>query len=129
MEISLFLAKALGIYFVIVSIGMVFDAARFRPLILDMLNKPPLLFLSGFIALILGILLVVSHNIWVMGWQVIITLAAWSALIKGIIRVVFPQLFVDTSRKWVQSDMAYYVTGVVLLVLGIFLCYHGFYPA
>jgi hypothetical protein len=128
MDISIFLAQALGIYLLIVSISMVFDAARVKPLILDILNNPPLLFLSGFIALIVGIALVVSHNIWVFDWRVIITLMAWSALIKGAIRVVFPQLMIETSRKWIQSNAAYYITGIALIGVGIFLCYHGFMP-
>ena len=128
MDISIFLAKALGIYLVIVSVGMIFDAARFRPLILDILNNPPLLFLSGFTALIVGILLVVSHNLWVSDWRVIITVVAWLALIKGTIRTVFPQLVVETSRKWVESNTAYYISGVIMIVVGVFLCYQGFMP-
>jgi hypothetical protein len=126
MDNSIFLAKAVGLYLVILSVGMIFDAARFRPLILEIIDNPPLLFLSGFIALILGIVLVLSHNLWVMDWRVLITLVAWSALIKGIVRVVFPQMAIDLSRKWVKNDMPYYISGGLCLVLGIFLLYHGF---
>ena len=129
MDVSLFLAKALGLYLVILSIGMLFDAARFRPLIIGIVDNPALLFLSGFIALILGIVLVVSHNLWVLDWRLIMTITAWLILIKGIIRVVFPEMFIDVSRKWVKNDIAYYVTGIVCLGFGVFLAYHGFAPA
>jgi hypothetical protein len=126
---SLFLAKALGLYMLIVGVAMVFDASRVRPIILEMLNNPSMIYLSAFIALILGILLVISHNIWVMGWQVIITIIAWIALIQGTLRVIFPQFIVAMSRRWVESNRAYYISGLVCLLIGLFLCYHGFFPA
>lgn len=129
MEISFFLAKVLGLYMLIVGVGMVFDASRFRPLALEMLGQPPLLFLSDIISLIVGILLVVSHNIWVMDWRVAITVIAWVSFILGAFRVIFPQFIVETSRKWAQSDAFYYLSGVATLVLGVIFCYHGFFPA
>lgn len=125
MHISIFLAKAIGVYFLIIGIGMTINAKRIKPLLLDILNNPPLLFVTGFIALILGILLVISHNIWTMDFRLLITLIAWLCLTKGTIRVMFPQVAVTMSRKWVQSDISYYISMLILVILGIILVYFG----
>lgn len=126
MDISIFLAKALGLYLVIISISMLLNISRFTSILNKIIDNPPVLLFSGVIALIFGILLVLSHNIWQADWRVVITLIAWLSLIKGIIRVAFPQLSFGIIRYFIQSKLAYYLSVLVTLFLGIFLCYFGF---
>ena len=126
MDISIFLAKALGIYLVIISIGMLVHAKIFRKIINDIINNQALLFLSGVIALVLGILLVLSHNIWQNDWRVVITVVAWLAFIKGITRIILPTFFVRKMGKIIKNNTFYYATSITNLLIGIFLCYHGF---
>lgn len=126
MDVSIFLAKTLGLYLAIVSIAMLFNASRFATILNDVIDNPTLLLFSGILALIFGILLVVSHNIWQADWKVIITIIGWLALFKGIIRIGLPQLSFGMMRYFTQNKTAYYLTGVITLLLGIFLCYFGF---
>jgi hypothetical protein len=126
MELSIFLAKAIGLYYLIISLGMILNGAKIKSLLMEIMNNAALLFVTGFLALIIGILLVTSHNIWVADWRVIITLMGWAALIKGIIRVTSPQLMIETSKKWVQNNVYYYTTMCVVFLIGVFLLYHGY---
>ncbi|MBS0272207.1 MAG: hypothetical protein JSR85_06120 [Proteobacteria bacterium] len=126
MGISIFLAQVLGLYLLIVGFGLAVNGRRIRVLMNKLIDNSPLLFVSGFIALIVGILLVVSHNIWVMDWRVIITLVGWAALIKGTMLVVFPEALINVSQKWVQCNFAYYSTAIFVFLLGGFLSYHGY---
>lgn len=126
MELSIFLSKAIGLYYLIISLGMILNGARIKPLLMEIMNNAPLLFVSGFLALIIGILLVTSHNIWVADWRVLITLIGWAALIKGIFTAMIPQLMVETSKKWIQNNISYYTTMCIVFLIGIFLLYHGF---
>ena len=126
MELSIFLAKVLGLYFLIVSLGMIFNAGRFKPLIIDLIKSPALMFLTGFLALIIGILLVVSHNIWTADWRVVITILAWLSLIKGTIRIMVPQFAVKTIKKCTENNISYYISGLITLGIGLFLIYHGY---
>lgn len=127
MNISFFLAQAFGLYFLIIGFGLVINGNRIRPLLNEMMDNPAMLLVSGFIALILGILLVLTHNIWVMDWRVIITIAGWMALIKGGMLIVFPQAMINFSKKWVGCNFTYYATMSFVFLIGIFLTYHGFF--
>lgn len=127
MESSIFLARALGLYFLIIAISMLINGEKIKPLLTNIINDASLLFVTGFMALIIGILLVVSHNIWVADWRVVITIVAWMALFKGIMRVACPQFALDASKKWVGNDFTYNLSMVLVLLIGLFLSYHGFF--
>lgn len=126
MDISIFLAKTLGIYLVIISLALFMNAERFKSIVYDLTNNPSLLFLTGVMALIIGILLVVSHNIWEPDWRIIITIIAWLSLIKGLIRVLFPQFANASVSIFMKNKTAYYATTFFCLLLGVALCYFGF---
>lgn len=127
MDISIFLAKTLGIYLVIMSLSMFTNAKRYKSIIYDLTSNPSFLFLTGVIALIIGILLIVCHNIWQANWTIMITLIAWLSFIKGVVRVVFPQLAHASITKFMENEIAYYTTAFICLLLGIVLGYFGFF--
>lgn len=126
MIISLFLAKVIGIYFIVVSLALFLNTQKIRALSTEVYANPPLLFVSGIFALILGILIVVSHNVWTPAWVIIITLTGWICLIKGVIRVAFPQVGLHFVNRLIKNTMAFYITAAILLILGIFLVYKGY---
>lgn len=126
MDVSKFLAKVIGIYLVIVTLMMLTNMSQFLSNVNSLVNDAPLMFVTGFFTLILGILVVVSHNIWQWNWRVIITIFAWLALIKGAVMLVYPQLIDSVSYSFIQNTTIAYVTACVDLVLGLVLCYFGF---
>lgn len=123
---SIFLAKALGIYLVFLSVAFIFCEARLKALILDMLNKPAAMLMGGFVALIIGILLVVSHNVWVADWRVLVTIIGWMALLKGATIILFPDFMIKMSMKWVENKTLYYITFLFTFIVGLILLYYGF---
>lgn len=127
MELSLFLAKVLGLYMTVLSIGLLMNAKKMKSILMDSMDSPPLLLVSGVVALMVGLLIVVSHNMWVSDWRVLITIIGWLALTKGFVLIMFPQVTIDVSKKWVQNDMLYYTTMVIDLFVGIYLTYIGFF--
>ena len=124
MEQSIFLAKVIGLYLLIVSAAVLLRRKQFIELINEFTANRALVFLSGLFALILGLLIVVSHNVWTADWRAVITVIGWLMLAKGVIRIMLPEklgtLAVDpSSAKWT-------VASVVLLALGIYLTCIGF---
>jgi len=126
MDISIFLAQALGIYLLIVSISMFLNPAQYKIMINEIANMPSMLFLSGIMALIIGILIVITHNVWVADWRVIITLLGWLSLLKGIIRVMFPMFALRAMKKFMHNMSNYYVVAFIALLLGGYLSFFGF---
>ncbi|MBA3813841.1 MAG: hypothetical protein H0X26_05040 [Alphaproteobacteria bacterium] len=126
MENSIFLAKALGIYLIFISMTFVLCEKRLKDLILDMTKNSALMLVAGFMGLIVGILLVVSHNHWVKDWRVIITVVGWMALLKGMSLILFPDLIVKMSKQWINNKFAYYTTFLLSFLIGVILIYFGY---
>lgn len=126
MDTSKFLAKVIGIYLIIISIAMLVNMHQFINYVNHLINEAPLMFVTGFITLILGILMVVSHNIWQWHWRVIITIIAWITFLKGISIIFIPAYMDKTTLLFTQNINIAFIAAGVDLILGILLCYFGF---
>lgn len=126
MDWSIFLAKVLGLYLVVFGIAMLLHAKRIKAIINDIDSNPTLLLFSGIIPLILGALLVAGHEVWEANWRMVITLIGWLAFIKGAIRVTAPQVAIRVDKKFIKQPINLKICAIVVLLLGIFLCYVGF---
>jgi len=77
------------------------------------------LILFSVIAIILGLLSVIAHNVWVADWRLIITLFGWFTLIKGITQFAFPGFAINWMEKvdfrWFQFLL------ILLLAVGVLL--------
>ncbi len=110
---------------IIVSLALLANRRRFRRILEEFSRSFALIVFLGLITLVLGLLVVVSHNVWSADWRVIITLLGWTALAKGVFRVLFPhkvsQLASKSMKPW------WVVVGFVFTTaLGAYLTYVGF---
>lgn len=126
MESSTFLGKVIGLYLIIASVAMLVNVPQFIGNVNGLLHDVPLMFVTGFLTVILGILMVVSHNHWQWHWRVIITVIAWLTMIKGATILLYPQIIDQLTALFVQNMNVAYVSAVISLVLGLILCYFGF---
>ncbi len=91
MELSYFLGQLFGL-----SLAMVAVAGLIRPQLIDGVIKdvkqhPALSLLFGFTGVVMGLAIVLSHNLWVTDWRVFITIVGWGALLKGAMYLAAPQ--------------------------------------
>ncbi len=126
MEVSIFLGRALGIYLLIISISMLLNYKVFFNTFQQWIEQPPTITLTAFISIILGILMVLVHNVWVMDWRLIITILAWLTLIKGIVRLNFPHAVPETMEYFHQRKPAYFTLAIFGIVLAIILLVFSF---
>ena len=126
MELSIFIAKVLGLYLVVFSMAMFLNAKRFKDIVIEIDKSPALLFFSGILPLIFGVLLIAGHPIWEADWRGIITLIGWLAFMKGLIRLAAPQIAIRFDGKFIKKRGAFKICSIIVLLLGIYLCYVGF---
>lgn len=123
MEISLFLAKFWGWYLLIFFFILSFNPVRIKQ-IFDDLKDEKFQILAAFIAIVIGLLNILFHNIWEADWRFIITLLGWIALFLGLGLFLFPvpatKRLEDLNVKLVQT--IYFL----LFLLGIFLLNMGY---
>ena len=124
MNVSIFLAKSLGIYLILISLALVFKQKWFSAAGKEVLMQKSVILFSSIFALILGILLVVSHSLFVSDWRIVITILAWITFLKGFIGLFFPDA--PWRAKLLDKPHALYIIAIICLFLGLFLAYHGF---
>jgi len=73
LETSIFLAKLLGLYGVIVAGGVLLNRKAYQRVVEDLTKNSVLVYLAGIFALIFGLLIISFHNVWVLDWPVLIT--------------------------------------------------------
>ncbi|MCX7551736.1 hypothetical protein [Xanthomarina sp. F2636L] len=118
MDTSIFLAKFWGWYLIIFFVILTFNPRRIKQVFND-LRDEKFLIITSFVAIIVGLLNILFHNIWDPNWKLIITLIGWMALFKGLTLFTFPKQTVKRLNyinvKFVQ------VIYMLLFLLGIFL--------
>ena len=95
MDPSIFLAKLMGPILVVVGLGILINRAPSQAVAEEVVKSRALLYVSGVLALIAGLGIVLTHNEWDLSWQVIITIIGWLAVIRGLLRVPIPQQIGD----------------------------------
>lgn len=126
MGVSIFLAKFLGLYFLIAGLLMLVKYESLREAVDDFVKSPGLLLLAGFFTLMFGILLILFHNIWVMEWPIVITILAWIIFFQGIVRLFFADKVSEMIKSF-QERGNYKIMGILMSLIGLFLLYHGFF--
>jgi hypothetical protein len=126
MDTSKFLSKVLGLYLLIISFAMFVDMHQFIHYVYKLVHDSSLMFVTGFFTLILGLLMVVSHNIWEGSWRVLITVISWLILLKGVSIIFFPEFIDQLSLSFLHHLTIAYAGASFDFLLGVLLTYFGF---
>lgn len=127
MNYSLFLAKIIGPYCVAASVGILLNIKIYKRLLEDFTKNLAILYLGGAIAFIVGMIIVNTHNIWVMNWRVLITIFGWAGLLKGIWLFLFPEAADNFVRIYMDKEVILTAQLVLVFVLGITLTTIGYF--
>jgi hypothetical protein len=123
MDISIFLAKFWGWYLIIFFFILSYNPTRINQ-IFDDLKDQKFSILVAFIAITLGLLNIISHNIWKSNWTVIVTLIGWMSLGMGLFLFIFP----NRAAKWIKylNVKLVQVIYVLLFIVGLYLLNAGY---
>lgn len=119
MDTSLFLFKFWGWYCVIFFFILCFNPKRIKQIIEDIQDEKFTILIS-FLAIIIGLLNILFHNVWEANIRLVVTLFGWLALLKGIMLLTFPRTtttgITKMNIKFVQAMYFFvFLIGVLLL--------------
>lgn len=119
MDTSLFLFKFWGWYCVIFFFILCFNPKRIKQIIEDIQDEKFTILIS-FLAIIIGLLNILFHNVWEANIRLVVTLFGWLALLKGIMLLTFPRTMTKgitkMNIKFVQAMYFFvFLIGVLLL--------------
>ena len=124
MEASVILARAWGLFFLIISLAFIVNKKLYQHL-LNALGKEGFLYITGFIALFVGVVTVSIYNVWTFDWKGLITLFGWLSIIKGLSRLIWPETVVKSIKQLRVGKYIYFYV-VIMIILGAYLTYIGF---
>jgi hypothetical protein len=123
---SIFIAKLIGPILLVVGASILIDEKSIRAMAKQVLSSHALIYIFGIIDLLLGLLLVLVHNVWVMDWRVIITLVGWISIARGIVRIMFTPFIMKNGPKIIKKQGLLTGVAVVVLIIGAVLSYYGY---
>ena len=118
MDNSIFLAKFWGWYLIIFFLILSLNPKRIKQIFTD-LNDEKFLITSAFVAIIIGLINIIFHNIWELNYKLIITLIGWTSLIIGLALFILPKQTV-TWLEFVNIKLVQ-VIYMLLFFVGIYL--------
>jgi uncharacterized membrane protein len=123
---SVFLARLIGPVMLAVGIGVFVNGQVYRMLADEFLRSRALIYLSGLLTMSVGMALILTHNVWVANWPVLITVLGWLAAIGGAFRIVMPQGTEKVGRAMLNSKLGLTVAGAIWVAAGAILCFFGY---
>lgn len=124
---TIFLSRLIGSYTVIVALSMLVNRQTYVSTVIALVHSPPVLMLAAIAALIIGLAIILTHNVWSGGaLPVVVTLVGWLSLIKGLIFLFLPSGAVYAYFDALHYEQLYYVFAALTLLIGAFLTYGGF---
>ena len=127
METSLFIAKIFGLLYLVVGAGLILNRKVFQQIMDDFCKNAALILYGGIFSLGIGLVIVLTHNVWVTGWPVIITIIGWIAIIKGVWLIIFPNTVSAFMQAYQKNENLLIAQSVGALIFGIVLTYFGFF--
>jgi len=121
MDVTIFLARFLGSFYLI--FGLLFIITRQLGKTIEMTENKVFVISTGYISLLLGLATVVLHNVWVWDWSVAITILGWATLIKGILKIGFPEFIHKEAQHFKTHQI---IEAIMLLALGGWLFWMSF---
>ena len=127
MSLSIFLARLLGLYFIIVFVLLTTRKEEMGQGIKAFCANPGLFMFAGALDLLGGLAILIGHPVWDLEWPVVITLLGLLMVIKGIVRLGCPSLCVNCAQAMLRGSRCWSWISIITLVLGIFLLANGFH--
>jgi uncharacterized membrane protein len=126
MQASVFIAQLLGPMFVVAGVAFLVKPQMIRTILPEFLRSPTWLYLAGFLGLLVGMALVLTHRVWALDWRLIITVIGWLTLVRALITIFQPQWIVAAGDAMLAHRGIFVGAAVTELIIGLVLSYFGY---
>ncbi len=121
------LAQIMGPVFVAAGIGFLLHPKFYKTTMKDFEEHEGFTYFAGMLTMILGLIVVLNHNIWEVSVAGLITLLAWGTFVKGAIILIVPNLLFSIAHTFYKNKTVMQVAMVFVLAIGGYLSYVGYF--
>ena len=123
MDYSIFFIKFYG-YFIFLFAGALLISKDGRKVIITQSKEN--IMLTGMISLIIGLPVIILHNIWKADVSGLVTFIGWMSTLKGVVRIAYPSFVVNKMKNYTENSFNIWLIFAMLLGAGLMYC--GYYP-
>lgn len=127
MDTSIFIARLVGPVMLIVAAAILKDRDGFADMVKQLLSSRPLIFIAGMIPLVVGLSIVLTHNVWVKDWPALVTAFGWFAIAIGTFRILFSEVVSKKGARMITKSATLPIIAGVLGLLGAVFVYFGYF--
>jgi len=120
------LAQIMGPVLVAAGIGFLLHPKFYKKMISDFEKHEGFTYLTGILTMILGLIVVLNHNIWEFSTTGLITFFGWSSFLKGATFLIAPNFLFSAAHTFYKNKGMVNIAMVFCLVIGVYLSYFGF---
>ena len=125
MDYSIFFIKFYG-YFMFLFAGALLISKEGKKWMIKSSQDETNIVLTGIISLLIGLPVIILHNIWTADVLGFITFIGWMSTLKGVVRIAFPSFVVNKMKKYTENSSNIWLIFAMLLGAGLMYC--GYYP-
>lgn len=123
--LTLSLAKAFGVYMIAAGLGGLVAPGKWRTLLEEFRNGEALTYVTAIFVYILGVAIILTHNLWTDPLAILISLVGWVAAIEGVVLMVAPKPLLDFAASLTRPG-AMKALAVGVIGLGAIIALLGF---
>jgi hypothetical protein len=127
MTTSELIASLAGPMLMVLGTAMLLNGRVFLSTTAKFGENPAFIFLAGLLALVVGLAVVRTHNLWVDDWRVIVTILGWHAIVGGVVNVIAPNAVSAVRRGIGDNRWMVGLGGIVAFCVGAFLADKGWH--
>ena len=124
METSIFFLKFYGYFFFLFAGALLISKKGMKVMIAASKDETHIMF-AGMLSLIIGLPVIILHNIWTFDVLGFVTFIGWNAVVKGVVRIAFPSFVVKKMESYNSESKVWLIIAVLI---GAGLMYCGYYP-
>jgi hypothetical protein len=126
MPLTAYIAQLFGIYIALMGGVMLVNREVMLQIITDIVDQRPLIFILAMLRGLIGLAIILAHNIWSGPLTIIVTLIGWITFLRGIALLLLPAHAEREVLGLFKLHATYYGASITAIALGLGLSYAGF---
>jgi hypothetical protein len=111
----------------VVGASVLLQRAVFIAVLNDLIENRTALFMTGLVLLLLGLFVVLVHNVWNAGFlPLILTLIGWLLVLRGLLSMFVPGHEIARLVRLLKFDEFSWLYASAIVALGAYLTWAGF---
>jgi vacuolar-type H+-ATPase subunit I/STV1 len=128
MALTYFYADVFGVLLLILSLALLANRHTMLEVIREVLALRAVMFILAVLTLFIGLVVVLTHNIWNAGpLAAVVSAIGWLFIIRSVLLLFLPHITLQKIARVMTFEQIYYAGGILAFVVGLYLTYNGFF--